>query len=254
MQHNPYAPPAPGMPPAAPAMAPSANISVIEAIKFSFGVGFGNLAMTLLLMLIPWVGPVALMGWLSETHRRLARREGPAVLSFRFGDFVEYLKGGVAPFLVQLVVTMIAMLPMGIGIGVLAGFAVAAEESPIALGLVVVVGLIGMTALMVIMMAVATGAGIRAELTGDLGSAFEFKAVLAFAKRNWLSILGHNLALGLLMMPLAFVGILAFVIGVYFVLAAMQFSSMHLRWQIYEQDLARGGPPISVRAGNGAKI
>ena len=105
MQQNPYAPPVANAYPQDPStiVEPGAKVSVIDSVKFAFSrqVGFGSLAMGLLLTFIPVVGPILLAGWMAESHRRLVRRESPSVRPFVFGEFVQYLTAGLVPFLVQ---------------------------------------------------------------------------------------------------------------------------------------------------------
>jgi hypothetical protein len=263
MHQNPYAPPADHgqYPPAAPPLEVPGTVSVFDAIRFAFSshVGFGNIALAFLLMIIPIVGPIVLVGWLAESHRRLARREGPPVLAFRFNDFVDYLMAGLVPFAAQMCATFIAVFPMSIFMGM--GVAVAVPlfsgggEPPIILILLFALFFcVVMLVVMVGVMVVMTSLQVRGELTGNFETTFNPAANWAFMKRQWKPIVGHSLLLGLVSIPLVFLGLIVFFIGIYFVAAALQFAQMHLRWQIYELDLRMGGEALPVRAGNGADL
>lgn len=263
MHQNPYAPPADHgrAPSASPALEVPATVSVIDALRFPFSsqVGFGNIALALVLMIIPIVGPIVLIGWMAESHRRMARREGPPVLSFRFNDFIDYLMAGLVPFAAQMCATFIAVFPLSIGMGVVAAMFIPmvarGGEPPVIL--LVVMGLLfcvfmlfATLALMVIM----TSLQIRGELTGNFERTFNPAGNWEFMKRRYKPIVGHFLLLGLLSMPLMLAGLIVFFVGIYFVAAALQFAQMHLRWQIYELDIRNGGEVLPVRAGNGADL
>ena len=263
MQQNPYAPPSPEgyQPSPSPAVEPPASVSAVDSLKFAFSsqVGFGKLAMGLLLMIIPIVGPICLAGWMAETHRRLVRREAPSARSFEFNEFVNYLMAGLVPFAAQLAGTFIAMFPMMIVMGIMAAVMVpmltsggdAGAVVGIVMGLVFAVVMFLMMAAMVV---VLTAMQVRAELTGNFPKTFDPSGIGGFVKRQWKPILGHSLLLALLAMPLMFAGLIVFFVGIYFVAVALQFAQTHLRWQIYEADVRAGGEVLPVFPGNGADL
>ena len=251
--HNPYAAPASDDPAGPPTPVPT-EVSALAAVKWSFsGVGFGNLALGLLLLLIPMVGGILLMGWHAETHRRLALRVGPAVPKFRFSEFGNYLMAGLPAFAVQMAVAFIVSLPLALVAGV--GGAVVAMSGNTG---VLAAGL-GITVLLVMVVSFVVGIVVipmqtRAELTGSIKQAFNVSASWAFAKRHFWAILGHHIVLSLIAIPLMIAGMLAVFIGMYFVVIALQFASMHLRWQLYERDVATGGEPLQIRTTPGADL
>lgn len=259
---NPYAAPTADLGGALePGIEPPVELSTMEAVKWSFkATGLGNLAMGLLLLIIPMVGPVLLQGWMAQIHRRLVRREGPAVRSFQFDQFSDTLKAGLVPFLVQMAGSMIIMIPMMVIM--VAGFAVitavAAGGGGSVGGIMVGLGALGM---FVVIMGLSLAAGvvlkaftIRAELTGDLKAAFDFKAGMAMVKRQFKPMLVHMILLTLISIPLSFAGLLVFFIGVYIVAVALSFAQLHLRWQMYEHDIKSGGEVLEVYPGMGAKL
>jgi hypothetical protein len=254
---NPYAAPGNDGPPVPPA-APPPDVSVIDAIKWSWsGVGFGNLAIGLLLLFIPMVGGILLMGWIAETHRRLALRIGPAVPKFRFSEFGNFLMSGLPPFAVQMAVTFVLMFPLGVIAGMGAAFALASGPEgpdPVALGLLLGVGGLVTVVLAFVVGVLTMAMTIRGELSGSIKEAFNLPASWAFAKRNFAALVGHHVVLMLLAMPLMALGLLALFVGIYIVAIALQFAGLHLRWQIYERDVARGAEPVFVRTQPGADI
>ena len=229
----------------------TAKVSTIDAIRWSFtATGFAKLGKGTLLMLIPLVGPIVLMGWSAETHRRLVRREEPAIRDFQFAHFGRYLQLGLAPFLVQMLVSLILTVPISVFFVILAAVIPA-----------VIIGSEGNmdTSIFMIVMAVISTMiflgsfaslllikpmQIRVELSNDFGKAFELGAVLSFIKRQWMPMLFHSVVLSLLSLPLMLLGLLACYFGIFFVAVALQFAQLHLRWQIYERDLQSGAPAI----------
>jgi hypothetical protein len=261
MTQNPYAPPAAAFdpPPDGPPLEPGASVDVIESVKFAFGrVGFGRLLLGLVLLIIPIVGPICLAGWMAETHRRLASRQSPPVLGFRFEQFGQYLMAGLVPFVAQMAVTMMVLFPLMAVTGIAAAVAIPMiAKGGASTGALLVLGLFGailFTAVMLIMVVVVMVMQTRAELSGNFNVTFQPAGILATARRVWPSIVGHSLLLGLVAVPLMLLGLLALIVGVYVVAVALQFAQLHLRWQIHELDLRRGGDPIPIRAGNGADI
>ena len=87
-----------------------------------------------------------------------------------------------------------------------------------------------------------------------LTPAFNIPASWAFAKRNFAALVGHHFVLAVLGFPLLTLGLFALVVGVYVVAVALQFASLHLRWQIYERDVARGAEAVFVRTRPGADL
>ena len=235
------------------------DVSVVESIRWSFaGVGIGNLGIGLLLLFIPMVGGVLLMGWMAETHRRLALRIGPAVPKFKFADFGNYLMSGLPPFAVQMAVTFVAMIPLTFVAGAGVAFAVVAtpksEPNPILLA--VTFGIVGLVCVVVafLVSGLTMSMMTRGELTGSIKEAFNLRDTWTYMKRNFWALLGHHMLLGLLALPLMLLGVLAFFVGIYIVAVALQFASLHLRWQIYERDVARGAEPMFVRTLPGADL
>jgi hypothetical protein len=255
---NPYAAPGSEAPPV-PATPPPPEVSVVAAIRWSFaGVGIGNLALGLLLLFIPMVGGLLLMGWMAETHRRLALRVGPSVPKFTFSEFGNFLMAGLPPFAVQMAVSFVLMVPLGVLGGMGAAFALAGSSGG-GLDPTLMIAVLGGGGLLCVVLAFLVSAltmamMVRGELSGSIKEAFNLRDSWAFAKRNFGALLGHHMLLGVLALPLMALGVLALFIGLYIVAIALQFASLHIRWQIYERDVARGAEPIFIRTQPGADL
>jgi hypothetical protein len=109
----------------------------------------------------------------------------------------------------------------------------------------VMVTLIGATSLVsgVLLSAAVT----RAELTEDFGESLKFGALWDYFRRTWKDALLSSFVFGLLAVPLVLLGMMLCFVGMYFAIVLLQVAAMHLRWQIYEVYLARGGAPIPVK-------
>ncbi|EDM81519.1 hypothetical protein PPSIR1_40050 [Plesiocystis pacifica SIR-1] len=259
MSVNPYAAPSP--PPtsddaAAPPEQFTGRLSAWEAMRFGVGeVGMVNLLIALVLMMIPIVGPIALMGWLSDIHRRLARRESPAVERIGFDDPMEPLRAGLVPFVAQMVASMVISLP-ATALTLAVVFPLAALDDPGAAVLIV----FGLAFTLLMVVAFIFGALIMnpvmiiAELTGSFSKTFDLDLVWRMGKATWLPALLASLVFMALAMVLMMLGVVAFFVGIYIAAMMLQFASAHLRWQIYELWLAQGGEALDIEPGKGASL
>jgi hypothetical protein len=256
----------PNWPSAAPAEStddvrePDRGIRPIEAISFLFANedAWTNLGIGFVFLIIPLVGPIALLGWQTEIFQRLARRHPRPIPKLSFSDFNVYIGKGVPAFLVQMLVAM----PIGIGVGFIAGianamasFASAAsrrgshattfDPTPIYIVLVVI-GLL-VLALIPLVTLVSNAATTRAEITQEIGPALQPGPLFAYLRGSlWPAMLGLFLysfvATGAVMLGL----VLCF-IGLYPAIILVRVGMVHMRWQIYESYLARGGARIPLK-------
>jgi hypothetical protein len=256
-------PPAPGYGPppyaaqAEPAMTPGPSSATpagaIAAVKAVFDDPDwkSNVLLGLVFLLIPIVGPIALSGWMCEVHQRRVRRHPRPVPKIDFGDFAEYIKRGLTVFLVQLVVSLpLSFVFMGIivvgGIGV--GAAAAGTNEPlIGIGVGVGVGLVGMLVLL-LLSPITNAATTRAELTENFGEALSFGKLMSYAKATFGMVLVKTITFGLVSTGIVLLGLMLCYLGLYPAMVIVQIASMHLRHQIYEAYLARGGEPIPLKA------
>jgi len=227
-------------------------LQYLEGFRFFYrDANFGNnLLIGSVFFLIPIVGPIVMMGFMCEVIQRLIRRHPQPIPKLQFGDFGDYLGRGVVPFVVNFVATipLVILIYAMIFIVILitAGIARSVGEAP-ALLVGIVGGLVGYMAIVfpasVLLFSVMT----FAEISEDFGTAFNFGRVMAYAKRNWKQIIISMLVLIPVTFGLMLGGMIACFIGLYPAIVIMQFIFVHLRWQIYENDLASGGQPIPMK-------
>jgi hypothetical protein len=228
------------------------GVSVIGAVKdvFADPEWKHNVLFALIFMIIPIVGPMALSGWMCEVMQRKARRHPQPIPYIDFGDFGEYIKRGVTVFLVQLVVS-IPVLVLFYGFAALVAVAVvgvmsATNEPLIGVAVGAVFGLIALLVLLslgVVINAVHT----RAELTENFSEALRLSEVLAYTKATFWRVLVKNFAFMFVAMGIIIVGMLACYIGLYPAAAVIQIAGMHLRFQVYDDYLVRGGSAIEPK-------
>jgi hypothetical protein len=202
-----------------------------------------NLLFLGLCMLIPVVGPIVASGYCLVVVAHDLRRPGEMFPEFTFDNFVEYLKAGLWPFLVSLVVSLIGT-PLGFCSFCPFFFAGALGDAGIFLGMcmsmvlhvIVILVIVGVTVPMM----------LRAGLEQNFGAAFKFEFVKDFITRMWKELLLAILFLMAVGVVGAVVGLLACIVGLYAVGGLMTFVSWQLYGQIYNLYLERGGATIEM--------
>ncbi len=240
--------------PVLPAAEPEPRtISVIAAVRFAFEgeAAWTNLLWASLLYVstqfIPLVGVIVLQGWLAEVHRRLVRRHPNSSVKFDFDDVSQYLSRGVPAFVVSFlamlppVVVSVSFLIAGVFVNV-AGATGSAEPWVIATLVLMVLSI----PLWLVLLVVVNAAMTRAELSGELGQALEPAAIWAYSRATFRVVLGKTLLLVALAVGLMLVGFLACFVGAFVAVSAIMIAHMHLRWQIYNDYLLKGGSPIGL--------
>lgn len=255
----PYAPAQPGTAPAvaqpahlSPGPAVAGPVSAIDAVRFVFNDPDWkhNLLFAIVLMVIPIVGPIALSGWLCEVHQRLVRRHPQPMPKIDFADFGHLLGRGVTPFVVNLVTLVpIILIFYALGFGVAFGAiaAGAATNEPLLSIAVGVVGAIVLVFFWCLFAIVLNASMTRAELTEEFGRALSFGEMMGYARDTAGKVIIKTFTFGFVSFGIVLLGILACYIGLYPAIAILQIAGMHLRWQLYEDYLARGGNPIELK-------
>ncbi len=231
---------------------PGESIRFGEALKFCFRAEkpWMNILVSSLMAFIPIAGPIAIGGWHAEIMQRLVRRHPTPIPTFAFDDFTHYLTRGVQPFVMRVIVslpfTMFIVIGSMIG-GASASF-MARSGDPTAM--FVVWGIIaGVMVLSAPIMAIVTSAVYtRADLVEEFGAAMQPRKLMKYMGATWLGVLGTSIVFGLLSLVMVLVGVLACYVGAFIASAIVQLGQLHLRWQIYERYVARGGEPIPVKA------
>lgn len=241
-----------------PSPAPGQGIRLLEALKFIFTMenAWGNIISLSALLLIPIVGQITMYGWICEIMQRLARKHRQPIPQFRFSDFGHYLSRGVTPFVTQMLLTMPFSMFFG-AIGGAVGFAMAlasrtasrhsSGEPPMAL-LAVYGAVLLASVLMGPFIAILINAGVvRAELTEELGKTLSVSGLMGYIKRTWLTTLWASFVYGLLASFVAILGMLCCYVGIFPAMVIVTTGMAHLRFQIYQSYLAKGGDPVPIK-------
>ena len=226
------------------------------AYQFLFGSPnrWMNLLFVAVCMLIPFVGPVVLIGYLIEVLTPRLDGEwpgwaGPAAdyPDFTFNRFGDYLKRGLWPFLVNFVVMAVASLPLGVlwfvgFIGIMAAGRNGGLVAFLLVGLVLVfmAGLAAATVLTV-------PPTMRAAFLQDFGPSFSLDWSKDFLARTWKKLALSALFLWATSIPLMVLGYAACFVGLYPAMGLLIVAQWHLHYQAYRVYLARGGVPLPVR-------
>jgi hypothetical protein len=256
---GPYAPPAspapyvPAVPNAPADPAQPGSVSAVEAIKFIFSDEDwkNNLLLAAVHMFIPIVGPIALHGWYAEIFQRLTRRHPRPIPKLDFADLGHYIQRGMAAFVASLVMS----LPFGFIVGLLSavlyggGIALAATFKEPIIILPVLLALFLLFFLFGVGFSVFMHASMTwAELTEDVGRSITPRNLLSYAGKTWTTTLVASLVYGIISIPLIMVGYAMCFIGMYPAIVVMLVGMTHLRWQIYQQYLTKGGEPLPIKA------
>ena len=209
-----------------------------------------NLWVASLWLLVPIGGWLAVQGWASEASHRLLEKHPAPVPRLRLRDFGSYAARGWPAGFVELTgLGLLGVLAAGLfGIAnVVALTAGMAAGSPLVL-LLVLVGSLLVTASMLGLVSVLWNAMLtRAELTERLGDAL----AIADAWRESRPVRGRTALAYLTFLPLAAillgVGSALCGIGLLPAYVAVKLAGMHLRWQLYEQRVHRGGRALPAR-------
>ena len=192
------------------------------------------------IIFIPIIGGFAVAGWGIEITRRVIQKEEELLPDW--GDFINYLIKGLVAVLIGFVYMLPIILFQVCANGVLA-FGLESGDDALATFSGIVMTCFGcFTFIYAILVSFLIYAAMgRYADTGEIGSAFQFGEVFAIVKAApaaYLLVLVGGFLAGLL----AFFGVLACVIGVFFTAAYANAVNAHLMGQAYaEAKMAMGG-------------
>jgi hypothetical protein len=250
---DPYSAPKPSIDPMPD---PGVSMRYMEAIRFPFQGphAWTNILMLGVAQLVPIVGPIVLLGFVYDTLEALFRQKRTYAPPFDFDRLGDYLMRGIWVFLVQMIVSFVIAVPgtvliMGGQIGGMVLLEQGEELAP--LGIVVMgLGYLAHFGLMMLMGFFMTPLSIRVGLVQDFGKSFDFAWYRSFLGKTWVEMLVVTLLGAFLGTAYAFVGFAFFCIGIYFTMAILIVTSMHLQFQLYLLFLARGGQAVEMKEPN----
>lgn len=212
-----------------------------------------NLVFATICQLIPVIGPILLIGYQFEIVETLHRDPRSAYPDFDFKNFVNYLVRGLWPFLVNLIVGLVispiifimifaVMIMTGIA-GAAGGEDVAAAGAVVATLLVALVILVSVVLFTLVLLPFL----LRAGLSQDFATAFNFAFVIDFIRTTWLEMILAQLFLTISGVFVATIGLLLCCVGVYPAATLVMLAQAHIYFQLYQLYLARGGTPIPLK-------
>ena len=210
-----------------------------------------NLLLGGVCVLIPFIGPIVVLGWLITGFWARQDQSFETFPTFDFSHFGKYLERGLWPFVVTFVVSLlmvplmwVVMIPAMFISGISAGHN---KDVGGCLGAFAVVLMMLFILLIVFgMMLLLTPLKLRASLTQDFGKAFDFGFVKQFVALTWKEIVLSTLFVMVTSILFAFLGLIVFCVGVYFASVLTYFSLTHLHKQLYLLYLSRGGEPVPL--------
>jgi hypothetical protein len=171
-----------------------------------------------------------------------------AYSDFTFDRFTEYLKRGVWPFLVNLIVNLPAgmFLALAMFLGMM-GLGLASRHSDAAtVAGFCLLGLLYVFVLMV-MAVVSKPLYLRAGLSRDFGSAFSMTFFRDFLSRVGKEVFVAVLFLAVTGTLLMILGLLACYVGIFPAMGLLMFAQHHIDFQLYDLYLKRGGTPVESK-------
>lgn len=206
-----------------------------------------NLLLGGVAMLIPMIGPIVLNGWHIAVFWTSPQRDGAEKSPpFVFDDILRYLERAIWPFLVSLVVGFTLVIPLAaVMIALFFAVMVGAEDKnlpfvliPLMYGLQIIWGLFYYL--------IGTPFVIRATLLQDFAGAFDFRFARDFIAKMWREMLCGALFLVLVWIAAMVAGMALCFVGVYFTMTVALFAAQHVKRQLYETWLAKGGVEVPV--------
>jgi hypothetical protein len=211
-----------------------------------------NLLLVTLCQFIPIIGPIVTLGYQFEIIESLHRDPRRVYPDFSFDLFVDYLKRGLWPFLVTLVVFTVLSVPLTIMIyALIIGVALLAAAIGGDGGAVVMV--IGMPLAMLAIMAIMVLLGVfvipmvlRSGLAQDFAEGFQLDFIKSFLGLTWKEIALSTLFMAITGMIAVFTGLAIFCVGSYVAASLLLLAQAHIYFQLYQLYLVRGGEPIPL--------
>lgn len=247
-----YAPPKPSAyvtpPPSRNSMSWGESISYV----FNHPQAMMNLLFGSICQLIPVIGPLVFMGYQFETIVDLTCSQGATYRAFDWNRFSAYLKRGLWPFLVAMLI-MVVLIPVLYISMIVFGLVIGGAAQALGPDAGGIVALIGMLFFMAFIFAFSIGLQmllqplmLRAALTQNFAEGFQLGFAVEFVKLTWKEMVVGFLFQGFMGMMIIIVGMLALCVGIYPAMVVVLLMQAHCQFQYYEIYRARGGSVIPI--------
>jgi hypothetical protein len=231
---------------------------IFENPKWLMQTAIGAVVLNFPLFPLPILAQIVALGYLFGCLEDELRKPRFGYADFDMNRLSEYLMRGAFPWLVNFVMTLVG-IPFALMVffpTMMAGVGMVntRDELWMFLGFVVMgLGYMVYIALILIVSVAPVPLMLRVGITKNFKDAFELRWALSFFRKVWWELLVSGFVLYLAMVPLILIGVLACVVGVWFVVAWLYFVGFRLLLQLYEIFLSRGGepiplPPLAVKA------
>jgi hypothetical protein len=226
-------------------------VSVQQALAFATDGQRRNLVIATLWLCVPVLGYFALQGWACEAQHRLLQKNPSPIPVLRLRDFLHYARRGApAGFIELLGLGVLGVL--GVGLLAIANAAIISAgiaAASLVVALAVLGGSVALVASALGMVAMIWNAMLtRAELSERLGDA----VAIGDAWRDARPIRRHTFFAYLVFLPVATllfaIGSAACGVGLLPTWVVVKLAGMHLRWQLYERRVAKGGAALACKA------
>ena len=206
-----------------------------------------NLLLGAVCAIIPIVGPIVFFGYLCRVMDSLLNHESETYPDFDFGQFGNYLKRGVWPFLVVLVVTFVFMPVLWVCMLMPMFGGMLLKEHPfLAVPLMLLSICVYLVALVTLMLVIVPLL-IRACICRDFAMSFSWTFVKDFFRLTWKELLLSTLFLCVSGTIVVCAGMCLCCVGVYPAAVLAQYAQFCLYAQLYKLYLERGGEPVPVK-------
>lgn len=211
-----------------------------------------NLLLGAVSILIPIVGQLVLAGWHVTGLWARGDDGDPAKFPpFDFQFFGKYLERGLWPFLVNLAASLVLVpliLCLIFPIFIFSGAFESknGQASGAAFGVVIALIFMIQIGLMIIYQFAVTPLMLRATITQDFKSAFDFGFMREFLSRTWREQLASMIFMFGLGLCLMIITVVTCYIGMFFAAPVVIFSWHHLQKQLYQAYLGHGGAAVPL--------
>jgi hypothetical protein len=212
---------------------------------------FVGIVLASLCFFIPVLGQVAIWGFFYEVVESLHRQPDSIYPKFDFKRFGQYCVRGVWPFVlmqaVQVTLQLILQLPIQFSFqGMIILLATNTQVGAIVLGIGAPLIILFLIVLGIAVSLLTAPMLLRAGLMQDIRQVFRLQWFKGYWKRVWVEEIMSALYLMIACAVLLPLGCLLFCVGFFAAWVVILVAGAHMKWQIYEIYLERGGEPIPL--------